>query len=311
MKNIFLFIVIIVVSLQAEVAKPWKTKLKELTPFEQYVVNDKGTEYAFSGKYVNTDEAGVYRCKVCDKPLYRSDDKFSSHCGWPSFDDAIPGAVKEVPDRDGVRIEIVCANCGAHLGHVFKGEGFTKKNVRHCVNSVSLNFDKKEKAVGAKLARAYFAGGCFWGVEYYLEKIRGVKEVTSGFMGGKVKHPTYEQVAYTATGHIETVEVLYDPSKVSYETLIKTFFEIHDPTQKNGQGPDIGSQYISAIFVSNNTERQTVNSLIRQLKNKGYDVVTKVIDKSPFYKAEAYHQDYYERKGSKPYCHRRVKRFDQ
>ena len=310
MKSVFFLLLVLVVSLQAEVAGPWKTKLKDLTPFEQYVVNDKGTERAFSGKYVNTSEKGVYRCKVCDKPLYRSDDKFSSHCGWPSFDDAIPGAIKEVPDRDGRRTEIVCANCGAHLGHVFRGEGLTKKNVRHCVNSVSLDFDKKKKAVETKLARAYFAGGCFWGVEYYLEKIKGVKEVTSGFMGGHVKNPTYEQVSYTPTGHIETVEVLYDPSEVSYETLAKTFFEIHDPTQKDGQGPDIGAQYLSAIFVSSDAERQTVNRLIKLLKKKGYDVSTKVLDKTPFYKAEAYHQDYYKRKGSKPYCHRRVKRFD-
>jgi len=303
-------LLVFAVSLQAEVVGPWKTKLKDLTPFEQYVVNDKGTERAFSGKYVNSSEKGVYRCKVCDKPLYRSDDKFSSYCGWPSFDDAIPGAVKEVPDRDGRRTEIVCANCGAHLGHVFRGEGLTKKNVRHCVNSVSLHFDKKKKAANTELARAYFAGGCFWGVEYYLEKIKGVKEVTSGYMGGKVKNPTYEQVSYTPTGHIETVEVFYDPSQVSYETLAKTFFEIHDPTQKDGQGPDIGSQYLSAVFVGNDAERRTVNRLIKLLKKKGYDVSTKVLDKTPFYKAEDYHQDYYERKGSKPYCHRRVKRFD-
>ncbi len=309
MKKLFFFLIIAVITLQAEVAKPWQTKLKNLTPFEQHVLNDKGTERAFSGKYVNTSEKGVYRCKVCDAPLYRSDDKFNSHCGWPSFDDAIPGAIKEVPDRDGRRMEIVCANCGAHLGHVFRGEGLTKKNVRHCVNSVSLNFDKKGKA-DDRLVHAYFAGGCFWGVEYYLEKIEGVKEVTSGFMGGKVKNPSYKQVSYTPTGHIETVEVLYDPSEVSYETLAKTFFEIHDPTQRGGQGPDIGSQYISAIFVSNDKERQTVNRLIKILEKKGYRVATEVRNKTPFYKAEAYHQDYYERKGKKPYCHRRVKRFD-
>jgi peptide methionine sulfoxide reductase msrA/msrB len=309
MKKLFLLMLLSLIALQGEVAKPWQTKLKGLTAFEQHVVNDKGTERAFSGKYVNTDEKGVYRCKVCDTPLYRSDDKFRSHCGWPSFDDAIPGAIKEVPDRDGRRTEIVCTNCGAHLGHLFRGEGLTKKNVRHCVNSVSLNFDKKHKADDT-LARAYFAGGCFWGVEYYLEQIKGVKEVTSGFMGGKMKNPSYEQVSYTYTGHIETVEVLYDPSQVSYETLAKTFFEIHDPTQKDGQGPDIGSQYLSAIFVSNEKERQTINHLIETLEKKGYSIATKVLNKTPFYKAEEYHQDYYERKGKKPYCHRRVKRFD-
>jgi peptide methionine sulfoxide reductase msrA/msrB len=288
--------------------KPWKSKINTLTPFEKHVIIDKGTERPFSGKYVHTKEDGTYTCKVCGAPLYRSLDKFDSHCGWPSFDDAIPGAIKEVPDADGRRTEIVCANCGAHMGHVFKGEGFTEKNVRHCVNSVSLNFEKKKVQMPA-LKKAYFAGGCFWGVEYYLEKIDGVKEVTSGFMGGHVKNPGYYDVVRKDTGHLETVEVVYDPSRVSYETLAKTFFEIHDPTQVDGQGPDIGSQYLSAIFVSNTEERKTIERLINLLEKKGLKIATKVLPKAPFYRAEAYHQDYYERKGSKPYCHRRIKRF--
>jgi peptide methionine sulfoxide reductase msrA/msrB len=294
--------------LVAEDLKPWTTKLNNLTTFEKHVLIDKGTERAFSGKYVHTKEDGTYTCKVCDAPLYSSSDKFDSHCGWPSFDDAIPGAIKEVPDADGRRTEIVCANCGAHMGHVFRGEGFTSKNVRHCVNSVSLNFQKKKEQVTAT-QKAYFAGGCFWGVEYYLEKVDGVKEVTSGFMGGHLKNPGYYDVVKKNTGHIETVEVVYDPSKVSYEVLAKIFFEIHDPTQTDGQGPDIGSQYLSAIFVSNQEERETIERLIQVLEGKGFKVATKVMPKAPFYSAEAYHQDYYERKGSTPYCHRRVKRF--
>ena len=149
----------------------WKPQLNNLSTFEKHVIVDKGTERAFSGKYVNTTDKGVYKCKVCGAALYRSDDKFSSHCGWPSFDDAIPGAIKEIPDKDGRRTEIVCANCGAHMGHVFKGEGMTKKNVRHCVNSVSLQFEKK-KAVQSTMKKAYFAGGCFWGVEYILKRSR-------------------------------------------------------------------------------------------------------------------------------------------
>jgi len=289
--------------------KAWTPQLNKLTTFEKHIIVDKGTERAFSGKYVNTSEAGVYKCKVCGSALYRSDDKFSSHCGWPSFDDAVPGAIKEIPDRDGRRTEIVCATCGAHMGHVFKGEGYTKKNVRHCVNSASLQFSKK-KAVKSGLEKAYFAGGCFWGVEYYMEKIPGVKEVISGFMGGHVKNPKYKDVVRKNTGHLETVEVIYDPSKVSYETLAKTFFEIHDPTQKNGQGPDLGSQYLSAVFVSNDNERKTVNKLIKILEAKGLKIATKVLDKAPFYSAEEYHQNHYKRKGGKPYCHRRVKRFD-
>ena len=287
---------------------PWKTKIDTLSTFEKNVLINKGTERAFSGKYVHSKEKGVYRCKVCDTALYRSGDKFDSHCGWPSFDDAIPGAINEATDADGRRTEITCANCGAHMGHVFKGEGFTAKNTRHCVNSVSLSFDKK-KSVKGSLKKAYFAGGCFWGVEYYLEQIKGVKEVTSGFMGGHVKNPDYYEVVRKDTGHIETVEVVYDSSKVSYETLAKTFFEIHDPTQIDGQGPDIGSQYLSAIFVSDPKERKTIENLISILEKKGFKIATKVLTKVPFYSAEAYHQDYYERKGSKPYCHRRVKRF--
>jgi len=290
--------------------KPWSTTLKNLTPSEKHVIVDKGTERPFSGKYVNSKEKGLYTCKVCDAPLYRSDDKFDSHCGWPSFDDAIPGAIKETRDADGQRTEITCANCGAHLGHVFKGEGMTEKNIRHCVNSISLNFDKKESTAQANLSRAYFAGGCFWGVEYYLENIEGVKEVSSGFMGGKVKDPTYIQVVRTDTGHLEAVEVVYDSQKVSYETLVKTFFEIHDPTQADGQGPDIGSQYLSAVFVNNKEERDVVNKLIKILESKGFKIATQVLDKTPFYSAEEYHQDYYVRKGGTPYCHRRVKRFD-
>jgi len=312
MKLFLLFHLFLFSSLFSDDIKLWSTKLNKLTTFEKYVIIDKGTERAFSGKYVHTTDKGVYKCKLCGAALYRSDDKFSSHCGWPSFDDAIPGAVKEIPDRDGRRTEIICANCGAHMGHIFKGEGYTKKNIRHCVNSVSLQFDQvtQKKASVGSLKKAYFAGGCFWGVEYYMEKIPGVKEVVSGFMGGHVKNPKYREVVRKKTGHLETVEVTYDPLKVTYEILAKTFFEIHDPTQKNGQGPDLGSQYMSAVFVNDHTERKIVNKLIKILECKGLKIATKVLDKAPFYSAEEYHQNYYVHKGSKPYCHRRVKRFD-
>jgi len=314
MRKILLILLLTVVTfVSAESQKPWSSKLKNLTIFEKHVIVDKGTERAFSGKYVNTKEKGVYKCKVCAASLYKADDKFDSHCGWPSFDDAIPGAIKEVLDKDGRRTEIVCANCGGHMGHVFKGERLTKKNVRHCVNSVSLQFAKqktvKKNTITSSLKKAYFAGGCFWGVEYYLEKIKGVKEVTSGFMGGKMSNPSYKDVIYKNTGHLETVEVVYDPAKVSYETLAKMFFEIHDPTQTNGQGPDIGSQYLSAVFVNSKEEREITNKLIKILGSKGLKVATKVLDKTPFYTAEEYHQDHYERKGGTPYCHTRVKRF--
>ena len=118
-------------------------KYKPLTPEEERVIIHKGTEYPNTGKYTDFFEGGVYKCKRCGAELYRSNDKFHSGCGWPSFDDEIEGAVRRVPDRDGRRIEIVCASCGGHLGHVFEGEGFTSKNTRHCVNSISLIFDPK------------------------------------------------------------------------------------------------------------------------------------------------------------------------
>ncbi len=305
---ILTLLIMTLTSVQAQNFKPWQTNIEKLSAFEKHVLINKGTEQAFSGEYVHTKENGIYTCKVCDTPLYKSSDKFDSHCGWPSFDDAIPNAIKEIPDKDGKRTEIVCANCGAHMGHIFKGEGLTKKNIRHCVNSVSLKF-KKENNDTKKIAKAYFAGGCFWGVEYYLEQIKGVIEVTSGYMGGKVKNPAYYDVIRKNTGHLETVEVIYDPRQVSYETLAKTFFEIHDPTQIDGQGPDIGSQYLSAVFVKSPKERKTIKKLINILESNGLKVATKILDKTPFYAAESYHQDHYTRKGGTPYCHRRVKRF--
>jgi len=120
-------------------------KYRELSPEEQRVILQKGTEMPNSGEYNSHYDQGVYSCKQCGTPLYQSDTKFNSGCGWPSFDDDLPGKVEQVLDADGSRIEIVCANCKGHLGHVFKGENFTPKNLRHCVNSVSLTFEKNEK----------------------------------------------------------------------------------------------------------------------------------------------------------------------
>ena len=292
-----------------------KMPYRELTPEEKYVIIDKGTEAPYSGEYLNNKQAGTYVCKRCGAPLYRSSDKFDSHCGWPSFDDELPGAVKRIPDPDGIRTEITCVNCGAHLGHVFTGEGLTEKNIRHCVNSISLIFvpdakiDPNDPNNKPATPKAYFAGGCFWGVDYWLRTLPGVISVTSGYMGGTTQHPTYKQVCTGKTGHAETVEVVFDPNKTTYEDLAKLFFEIHDPTELNRQGPDVGSQYRSAIFFTDQQQKQIAERLIEQLREKGLDVVTSVESAKEFWPAEDYHQDYYGKTGGKPYCHLPTKRF--
>ena len=280
--------------------------MKPLTPEEKRVIVDKGTEAPFTGRYYKHNEAGTYVCRQCGAPLYRSSDKFDAGCGWPSFDDEIPGAVKRTIDADGRRTEITCARCGAHLGHVFAGEGFTPKNTRHCVNSVSLVFEPAKKE---QTETAIFAGGCFWGVEYMLWKVPGVLKVESGYIGGTTENPTYEEVCSHRTGHAEAVRVVFDPAKVSYETLARLFFEIHDPTQENGQGPDLGDQYRSEIFYTSPAQQATAERLIAELRRKGYDVVTQVTPAGRFWPAEDYHQRYYERKGTQPYCHAYTKRF--
>jgi peptide methionine sulfoxide reductase msrA/msrB len=278
---------------------------KKLSAEEERVIVHKGTEAAFSGRFVGHKADGTYACKRCGAQLFSSSSKFDSGCGWPSFERALPGAVREQVDADGRRTEIVCAACGGHLGHVFRGEGLTAEDTRHCVNSVSLDFTAK--AVGE--ARAIFAGGCFWGVEHLLSPLPGVAAVRSGYIGGDIDNPTYEQVCSGRSGHAEAVEVVYDPSVVTYEELARLFFEIHDPTQRDRQGPDQGHQYRSAVFYLDDEQRAVADKLIGILRGKGYDVATEVVPATKFWPADDYHQDYYQRKGTAPYCHARVERF--
>ena len=207
-----LLLITFFVVLISAMPKEKKMEYNNLTSEEKNVIINKGTELPFSGKYVNFHENGSYTCKQCGASLFNSGDKFDSHCGWPSYDDAIPGAVKKLPDPDGIRTEIECAKCGAHLGHVFYGEKFTAKDTRYCVNSISMNFMPAENDL---LDTGYFAGGCFWGVEYLYRQLKGVKSVRVGYMGGKTSNPTYEEICSGKTGHYETAEIVFNPAQVS------------------------------------------------------------------------------------------------
>lgn len=161
-----------------------------------------------------------------------------------------------------------------------------------------------------KYQRAILASGCFWGTEYHLKRIPGVISTRCGYTGGHVPHPTYKQVCTGTTGHAEAVEVIFDPEKVSFETICKVFFETHDPGQLNRQGPDIGHQYRSAVFYLSEEQKAITEKLIQILREKGHKVVTEVTPAGEFYPAEDYHQNYYDTRGTTPYCHFYVKKFD-
>ena len=157
--------------------------------------------------------------------------------------------------------------------------------------------------------RAIFAGGCFWGVEYYLQRAKGVISTAVGYIGGHKDNPTYEEVCSHRTGHAEAVEVVYDPTETSYENLVKLFLEIHDPTQVNRQGPDIGEQYRSEIFYLDDSQKVVAERVIETLKEKGHWIATRVTRATTFWKAEEYHQDYYKKTEGTPYCHMYTARF--
>ncbi len=283
------------------------TKKLSLTPAVYHILCEQGTEAPNTGPYTLWDQKGSYLCRLCGIALFRSDQKFISSCGWPSFDDEIEGRIRRLTDPDGRRTEIRCQTCDGHLGHVFHGEGYTDKNQRHCVNSASIDFvsdttvDQSEEAI--------YAGGCFWGVETLLSEIPGVIYTEVGYSGGHLDNPSYEAVCRGDSGHLEAIRVIFNPNIIDYENLTKAFLEIHNPTQVNGQGPDIGSQYASAIFYYNDQQKNIAADLLNQLRDKGFNVVTQLKPVSTFWPAEAYHQNYYQKNGQTPYCHTRTKRF--
>ena len=263
----------------------------DLTPQEREIIVDKGTEAPFSGKYNDYFEAGVFVCRACQNPLYESNTKFNSGCGWPSFDDEIIGSINRYDDHSlgRHRIEICCAKCDGHLGHVFSGENITKKNTRHCVNSLSIQFKPYNN-----LDNVFLAGGCFWTIEKTFKNITGVYMTQCGYMGGNTKNPSYEDVCSGITNHAEVIQIYFDNEIINFDSILDIFWNNHDPTSINKQGEDEGSQYRSVIFytslIQKNAAERSKSSLQKSFINK--KVVTQIIKSENFYRAEEHHQDY-------------------
>ncbi|HEY2838246.1 MAG TPA: bifunctional methionine sulfoxide reductase B/A protein [Pirellulales bacterium] len=317
----------------------WRKRLTK----EQYVIaRRKGTEDAFCGTLLDNKKEGVYTCVCCGLPLFSSNAKFESGTGWPSFFQPVAAEnLAEAKDlKTGeIRIEVTCARCDGHLGHVFD-DGPRPTGLRFCLNSESLSFtdssklasladpaaDKEEdaknseKSSSAKAtaikssadktsdekapgkatekkgpATAVFASGCFWCSEASFAQLKGVSEVVSGYAGGDAATADYQQVSSGITGHAESIRVTYDPNVISYEKLLDVFFDSHDPTQLNAQGPDVGTQYRSAIFYADDEQHAAAEAKIKKLTAaKAYrrKIVTTLEPLRGFYEAEAYHQDY-------------------
>jgi peptide methionine sulfoxide reductase msrA/msrB len=284
----------------------------KLTP-EQYRITQKsGTEQAFCGTLLDNKKEGMYVCVVCGLPLFKSEHKFTSGTGWPSFFSPFDADhVTETTDEafGMVRVEIECARCGSHLGHVFP-DGPPPTGQRYCLNSEALAFVEKGEEVPLEsrpltLETGYFAGGCFWGVEYGFQQIPGVISVESGYQQGRVDNPTYRQICTGDTGHAESVKVVFDPRKVSYEKLVRFFLFLHDPTQLNRQGPDFGTQYRSGIYTVGPEQQAVASSVKAELATvarfNGRKIVTEIEPTKTFWPAEDYHQDYIIKTGRS--CH--------